>query len=117
MDERTVLRMAEGLRGMPVTSEWGPDRHIHVRCRRASHPIKLPHDLPNRHVSPPRPVRPNDHPQVVVEPTEPRLSDLLSRTVGPGRAGQPRLGVNERAKLPVDQNVVLGAGLRYGGSA
>ena len=61
---------------------------------------------------PPSPVCPNNHPQVIVEPFQPRLGNLDGFKVGQGRTRQARLGVDQRVEFPIDQDVILGAYLR-----
>ena len=68
----------------------------------SSDPVDLPLDLPDRLVTPGISPRPNDHPQVVVEPPEPGLRDLLCLKVGPRGAGEPGFRVDQRPEFAVD---------------
>jgi len=63
--------------------KWNPD---HGYC---SASVKLPLNLPNRLMGPPRPVRPDDYPQMIVESPQSRLGNLGRFKVGPGCARHP----------------------------
>lgn len=77
-------------------------------------PIEFPLDLPDRHVGMRGPPRPDLDAEVVVEPAEPGLRDLVRLQIGPGSAGEPGLGVDQRSQLAIDQHVVFRPRLRVG---